>query len=246
MEEQLEQLGLSAKEARIYLVLLENPNQTATQIAQALGEKRTNTYMLLDQLQELKLVEVDAAKPVRVYSAANPTALQQLLQKRIAREQHAAAELQKALPTLRSMYALSTDKPGVVHMAGYDGFKVILEDTIRSSTEVQLIASNDVPNKPDELLEFRKLLVARKNAGVRVRAIFHSNEQNEEFRRLFAERGIELKFLGEQPFRGEVALYEDNVVFTVYEPSIVSTVITNTLIAETMRTVFEQLWEKAW
>jgi sugar-specific transcriptional regulator TrmB len=245
MDEQLQQLGLSAKEARVYLLLLEKPQQSAAGIAKELGEKRANTYMLLEQLAELHLVEVDETKPVRAYSAANPTALQKMLQRRLEREQHAAATLQKALPSLRSMYALASDKPGVVHMAGYDGFKAILDDQIRSSTDILLIASNDVPNKPEELVAFRKLLVARKNAGVRTRAIFHSGDRNDEFRRLFEERGIELRFLGEQPFRGEVALYEDNVVFTVYEPSLVSTVITNALIAETMRTLFEQLWNGA-
>lgn len=242
MEEQLEAIGLSDKEARIYLLLLERPNLTASELAQALDIKRPNAYALLEQLMALQLVETDDSSAIKRFTATHPSQLQRVVQKRIEHEQQAAAGLQKVLPTLRSQYALSANKPGVVHMAGVDGFMHLLDDMIRSSTEVLLIASNEVPQDEQVLSQFRDKMVSRVKAGVGTRALFHSSDQNEKFKYEFGERGVMLRFLHSSPFETDVAIYEDNVAFTVYKPTIITTVITNQTMAGTMREIFEQLW----
>lgn len=126
-------------------------------------------------------------------------------------------------------------------MAGSDGFERLLGDMVRSKTEVLLVASNDIPD--DETLKlFRQLLIERKNNGVKTRALFHRATYSERIKEEFNERGMEVRFIGDTPFKGEVALYEDNAVFTVYDPSLIVTVLTNKHIADTMRALFEQLW----
>ena len=245
MEETLIKLGLTLKEAKIYLKLLEQPHQTAADVAVAAREKRTNVYMLLDNLVEKGLAEASDKTAVREYSAADPSSLNKLLQAQQERQQQAQAALSAALPRLKTLYSLASDKPGVVHMAGMEGFKTLLDDMIRSKTEVLLVASNDLPVNTDDVRLFRERLVERKSAGVKTRALFHLDERRDMIQNEFAERGIETRFLGEQPFKGEVVIYEHNVAFTVYEPSLTITVITNEHIGATMRTLFEELWEKA-
>ena len=244
MEEVLLQLGLSDKESAVYLLLLQTPRQTAQQIAEQTEIARTNTYRVIDNLLEQKLIVRDDS-PVSKFSAAEPQALQELLADQQLTLKQTAKSLAATMPNFRSQYALSTDKPGVVHMAGSEGFERLLTDMVSSQTEVLLVASDDVPQDEATLQRFRELLIQRKNAGITTRALFHDAPYKDRIKKEFAERGIDARFIGDSPFRGEIAIYEDNVAFTVYDPSLITTVITNRHIAATQRALFEQLWQQA-
>lgn len=243
MEDILQQLGFTTKEAAVYRCLLERGSQTAAVVAKTCGEKRANTYVLLENLVTRGLATTSDDNPVRTFAAAHPSVLQKLIAEEQNRQLRLAAEFKAALPQLVSTYNLTNNKPGVVHMVGEEGFLTLLDNMTRSSTEVLLVASNKLPTDPRVLKRFRELLVERKKAGIKTRALFHHNAQESSFARLFAERGMDLRFLGDDEYTGELVIYEDNVVFTVYEPSLVVTVITNTAIAATMRQLFEHLWQ---
>lgn len=245
MEKLLYELGYSEKEAKLYLLLLEKGSMTATELAELSREKRSNTYMILEGLLAKEVIKADDSTPVRSFVALHPSVLKRQLEDNQDRTRQLLSSLETALPKLSAKYSLAQNRPGVTHMVGEDGFMTLLDDMVRSKTEVRLIASNKIPSDDAVLKNFRQLLLKRKQAGIRTRAIFHRDENSAVQKQLFAQRGIELRFLGETEFDGEVAIYEDNVAFTVYEPTLMVTVITNPSIAETMRTVFEELWAKA-
>lgn len=243
MEEILLQLGLSDKEATLYMLLLKTPYQTAQHLANQTGIQRTNVYRLLDNLLSQGIITNDDSA-VKRFAAAEPQTLQKLLQGKQNELKQTANSLSALMPAFRSQYSLSLDKPGVFHMAGPEGFERLLQDMVRSKTEVLLVASDDIPNDEDTLGRFRDLLTERKRNGIVTRALFHG-KPNETIRQAFADRGLDVRFIGDTPFKSEIALYEDNVAFTVYDPAIIVTVLTNTHIAATMRTIFEQLWAVA-
>lgn len=244
MEETLHQVGLNEKEAAIYLLLLKTPDLTAQQLAGATDIKRTNIYRLLDALIEQELVMPDNS-PIKRFRAAEPQSLQKLLRKKQEKLKQASQSLSSAIPTLRSQYSLSLNKPGVVHMAGSVGFEQLLTDMTTSETEVLLVASDDFPTDPVIADRFQELIMQRKACGITTRALFHDCEYKEAIRRKFHDRGFDVRFVGTTPFKGEVVLYEHNTAFTVYDPSLVTTIVTSQHITGTMRTLFEELWTVA-
>lgn len=244
MEEILLQLGLTDKEAALYLLLLQSPNQTAQKLADQTDIQRTNVYRLLDNLLAQGLITADDSS-VKRFAAAEPQSLQKLLRNKQMELKQTASSLSALMPSFRSQYSLSLDKPGVFHMAGSEGFERLLEDMVRSKTEVLLVASDDLPHDEQTLTRFRELLIERKNNGVPTRALFRNAQYSQRIKEEFNERGIDVRFIGDVPFKGEVALYEDNTTFTVYDPSLIVTIITNKYITDTMRTLFEQLWTVA-
>jgi sugar-specific transcriptional regulator TrmB len=246
MVDTLQQLGFTPKEAKVYLLIIENEAKTAADIAKLSGEKRANTYMILESLAAKKVIIPNDDTPVRTFSAKNPkVALRGLMEEALERQKQVQAALESALPNLNSRYTLANNRPGVTHMHGAEGFLTLLRDMTTSKTEVQLIASNRLPSDPAVLKEFRQLLLKRRNAGIKTRAIFHEDNNTPIQKELFARRGIEMRVLGEKEFDGEVVIYENNVAFTVYEPTLLVTVISNGAITETMNTLFEELWAKA-
>ncbi len=234
------QLGLSDKQIVLYEMLLKTPHQTAQKLADATGIKRTNVYRLLDELEREELIVADDRK-VKTFATSEPQALQKLLQRKQSVLKQTAGSLSAILPVLRSQYSLSIDRPGVVYMVGEDGLERLLLDMLHSKTEVLLVAG-DEPQDETMLKRFRELIMQRKENGVPTRALFHDGDHRERITKKFAERGFVTRFLKTPPFDSEVVLYEDNVVFSVYDPTLITTIITNKDFARTMRTLFEQLW----
>jgi sugar-specific transcriptional regulator TrmB len=244
MDKILSELGLSDGAIAVYTALLEVPNRSAQQLASETNLGRTNIYRILETLESQKLIIADDS-PVKKFSPADPEALKSLVREQQLDLKRTGESLISMLPQLRSQYALATGKPGVVHLSGDEGFLQLVEAAVASKTEVLLFASSYVPTDKNTLNRFRELLLERKQAGVRTRALFYSSPEDSLFRQLFSDRGIELRFIDSRPFTGEVSVYENNVVFATYEPSLVTTVITSEQIADTMRIVFEELWKNA-
>lgn len=240
MENVLREIGLQDNEATVYLQLLKNPLQTAQQLATQTDIKRTNVYRILDALLEQELIIKDDS-PVSRFSAAEPQSLQKLLQRRQNTLKQTASSLSAVMPQLRSQYSLSLNKPGVVYMTGDDGLERLLFDMVNSQTEVLLVAG-DEPRDADTRSRFRELIMQRKQNNVHTRALFHGGEHQARITHRFSERGFDVRFIGTTPFDSEVVIYEDSVAFSVYDPSLIITIITNKDFANTMRTLFEQLW----
>jgi len=246
MEELLQQLGFNPKESEFYMHLLNEGHKTAAQISTEMKEPRTNTYMVLESLAEKGVIEMGEAKKVRTYAAKDPSSLMALLKKQQESQKRLAAALQAELPRLKSVHALATDKPGVVHMNGLDGYKAMLNSVIQSGAkEVLVIPSDEILNYPDVYEVLKSSLFARKAQGIPSRAIFPESVRLLLDMAQFKERDFALRFIGNEEFPGEVAIYGDSVVFTVYHPTLMNTVITNASIARTMRILFEQLWANA-
>ena len=75
IELELRKIGLSEKEARIYLVLLELGNIPIQEIAQKVNLSRPTVYRILDDLQEKGLITKEKKKQVRYVAANSPDEL---------------------------------------------------------------------------------------------------------------------------------------------------------------------------
>lgn len=243
MKTVLKQLGLNEKEARFYMYLLKDGSKSASEISKALKESRTNTYMVLNSLMQEKMVEERPGSKVRRYIPANPEKLKNLiaLKQQQLRQSHAA--LSAALPGLSSMYRLGTHKPGVVYLEGIEGFQTFLEDIYKSGKTVHLLASDIVPQVEDAWAILEKETRRRASRGVKTKAIFHKQVKKILDREVFKTKGFELRFWTEKPLEGEIVVYGNKVAFTAYRPAIITTVITNDVLADTFLIVFNQLWK---
>lgn len=68
----LENLGLSEKEAKVYLALLELGQASAYRVAQKSGVKKPTTYVLLDELRKKELVVKMPGSTAQMFIAKSP------------------------------------------------------------------------------------------------------------------------------------------------------------------------------
>lgn len=138
--QQLTEIGLTTAQAKAYLELLKHQSLTPPELAKLIGEKRTNTYSVLDKLVEIKLaILLDGKK--KAYKASNPSNLEDFAKaKRIESEEH-EQQARHMLPELMTMYFKSNSEPGIRFFKGKNELKKIYDEQIASKETLYLIRS---------------------------------------------------------------------------------------------------------
>ena len=128
----LNQIGLTEKEAKIYLALLETGNQAASIIAKKSGVNRTTCYMILTDLKDKGLITTSNIGSTQYFQALDPTFLLTYIQK--AKNKLAIQEnmLQQNMQYLENIQAKNTNKPKVKFYEGEAGILNLYLDTLKA------------------------------------------------------------------------------------------------------------------
>lgn len=100
--ENLTQLGLSEKEALLYLLLLRNGPSPASSLAKRLQIKRVSLYPVLESLTERGLVDYEQTPLGRRYIPHDPVCLLDLLEKESAELRHRLEIAKKCVEKLQA------------------------------------------------------------------------------------------------------------------------------------------------
>jgi sugar-specific transcriptional regulator TrmB len=112
----LRDIGMTEKEARIYLALLELGEGTATSIAKKAELKRPIVYVTLEKLHKQGYVSPTGQAKIQRFTAADPLQI-------FNSEQTRLTNLKYMLPLLRSLYSKPNYKPRFNY---YEGKEAIL------------------------------------------------------------------------------------------------------------------------
>ncbi len=121
--EQLKELGIEGKRAKIYLSLLQTGAASASEIAKSTKLKRPTVYDLLDDLIENKLVSMSFSGNMKIFSAEDPASIISELKEKLAKAE-------TLVPGLQALYSQSPRKPRIRYYEGIDGIKTVCEDIL--------------------------------------------------------------------------------------------------------------------
>ena len=125
-ESNLKLLGLSDKEAKVYLALLELGATTVIQIAQKAGVNRPTAYVQIETLTGLGLVSSYMKGKKRFFAAEPPERLGELIELKKSEIKDQQDRLQEILPELEMLFTTSGERPIVRFFEGREGIKAIL------------------------------------------------------------------------------------------------------------------------
>lgn len=125
LEKLLERLGLSQKEARVYLALLELGKDTVQNIGKKAKVARPTTYVILEKLLDLGLVSVADENKKTLFVAESPKELEKLLKQQEQDFEYRRQELNDQLDQLLAIYNASGSKPIVRYFEGPEGLKAL-------------------------------------------------------------------------------------------------------------------------
>lgn len=121
MEQALIKLGLSEKEAKVYLATLELGEDTVQNIAKKAGVNRATTYVILEKLMGLGLVSSIEHDKKTKFIAESPTELGNILEEEKRQVDSRKHHLDEAMSQLMAVYNTKKGKPVVRYFEGAEG-----------------------------------------------------------------------------------------------------------------------------
>jgi sugar-specific transcriptional regulator TrmB len=229
-------LGLTKKEAQVYLATLENGQSPASHIAQQARINRVTTYGILEKLFQKGFVEQHEKNGTRHFQAIDPAVLNENLQQK-------AEEFAASLPLLKSIMGHPEHRPTVRFFEGIDGIKRAYKETLKSRTEICNYAnSRNIRNHwPDYDESYVK---KRKVAGVFLRGIFPKDKQGKQVQKTDKDYHRETKLLPADYFNveNEIKIFDGKMLITSFEPHTFAIIIESSAVYETQKQIFEIVW----
>jgi len=128
-DELLQTIGLTDKEAKTYLAILELGQSTIKPIALRAGLHRTSVYNFIDRLVELGIITQSEIRG-RMHYKANPP------EKLIEIQKERTRLLEKSLPQFLSVYNEKSAKPKISYFEGAEQIKNIGREVLACKREV--------------------------------------------------------------------------------------------------------------
>jgi HTH-type transcriptional regulator, sugar sensing transcriptional regulator len=123
---QIEELGLSNKEARVYVASLALGPSSVQRIADHSSIKRVTTYVILESLLGLGLVSQSTKGKKTYFNAEDPTNLHRLLEKREQELKDQRHNFDQILPKLKSLGSMPKDTSTVRFYDSTEGIMTIM------------------------------------------------------------------------------------------------------------------------
>ncbi len=232
----LENIGLTNKEAKVYLAALEVGTSPISKIATKAKINRVTTYDITEKLIKRGLINFFTKAKIKFFTATDPEIVVNEYNKRME-------DLQKALPELKRLHG-ETIHPKVRYYEGLEGIKSIYADTLTSKTEI-LNYCNSKETRREWAAYDDEYVKERANRKIFLRGIAPNDEygklahaQDEQFLREIRLSSKEL-----YNFTNEINIYDDKVAIISFKDELIGMIIESPEIANTQRALFAMIWE---
>jgi len=231
--------GLTEKQAKVYLTLLELSRALPSTISRKSGIKRPTVYVILEQLQEMGLAGHLKKGKNLYFTAVDPQALVEDQERRLQ-------VLNDHLPELKQLKQKYQVTPQMTILEGREGIIQIMEDTLTTSGEILCWSNADLAVNTF-LKDYHPTYLKKKiKKKIWTKCLFLQDQMGLRFK----ERSdVELREVYLIPrdkffFENEINIYDDKVSIISHKDN-VGMIIQNQAIADTQRAIFNFAFEYA-
>lgn len=246
MLRELQDIGLTEKEARVYSAALELGPATADQLAKHSKIVRSTTYVQLESLMKKGLMSTYEQGKKTFFAPESPELLKRFLLKQ--KEDIGAKEkdLASFLPEMLRQFEGAGERPVVRYFSGKEGITATREEVLTSKDKhAYTIFSYEHLAKLYSEKELDDYSNRRRALGIHSKGIH-------VYKSYFSKAGIdtltERRFLRPEifPFSTvEITIFDNKTSIRSLEGTVFGMIIESKHIAEGMKTIFNFLWERA-
>lgn len=244
---ELKHLGLSDKEAQVYLSSLELGPAPVQDISHKSKVNRATTYVMIESLSARGLMSTFVKGKKRYYSAESPDRLLSIVrvQQKELEEKH--TELEKTLPLLLALYNAEGAKPQIRYLEGVEGLRTLRETFEKLDGEfLQILQIDDALVSEEFAVERERHVSTLKYHQTKHKIIAVTNNPDV----ITDEHGVgngEWRIVPatEFPLHGEITIRGNHVFLFSYRSAVLSVVIISKEISDAMRALFNLAWKGA-
>ena len=239
----LEEFGLTEKEAKLYLALLELGQSTSSDLIKKLDYYSKTVYELLEKLMKKGLVSYVIKSNIKYFEAVNPEKFLDILKEEENNIKEMENKIKEILPELKKLREINKEKQEANIYSGKKGMKSVFEDALKKNNEILVFGGG---GKSKELGSYYKLWnKLRAKNKIKLRLLWNEDLRNkkDEIKDL---KLVELKFLPKEFENPAPAMiYKDKVAITIWSEEPIATLIKSKEINKSFRNYFELLWKIA-
>ncbi len=249
IKETLESLGLSDKEAQVYLALLPVGSAPASVLGNRTGINRSTAQYICQQLAKKGLIKALEKNNTFIYSPESPDKLLYLLNLQKAALEEKEHQTNRIIGDLKAMINPMAVLPKVKFFEGADGLIEMLEDVIQENKP--LYGALQLDEQMDErILDYAINVYTPKRAALKnpAKFLFNDNKLTRDYQDndSSVNRISLLLPVKEFPFEACCHIYGDKVAFYSYRKNDLSGVlIQNPQINKLMMSIFRAAWNYA-
>lgn len=243
---ELKHLGLSEKEAQVYLSALELGPAPVQDISHKAKVNRATTYVMIEALSARGLMSTFVKGKKRFYVPESPERLLSILriQQKELEEKH--DEFQKTLPMLLALFNAEGAKPQIRYLEGLEGLKTLRETFEKMEGEfVQIVPYDDVLLAQEILQDLerhaRELHAAK--TPHRVLAVMEHPDRSKIPH--VGDGEVRIVSTKDFPMHGEITVRGNHVFLFSYKSAMLAVVIISKEIADAVRGLFNLAWKGA-
>jgi predicted transcriptional regulator len=235
----LEKIGLSPREAAVYLAAISLGECGMSELASKSGIQRTSAYVTVESLEQKGLIGTFKTKRGTRYLAKDPKFMLEELQRN-------TDLLEQVLPELSALQKKSVVKPVVTYYEGVDAYIRAVELCLKkSNTTIRHIGSIAEGHKTlGEDYDFKYFAPTRIKKHIYLKALYTPDTPHSLGGR--ADDGMlrEILFLpASYPMKTLTLIFGSTVVISTTRKTLVTVVIESDEIAEAERSKFDLLFD---
>jgi sugar-specific transcriptional regulator TrmB len=242
MEKELEELGLTRNESKIYIFLLKNCETTTGSIIKETKIANSRVYESLNSLIEKSLVTYNIQRDGKHFKAAEPDVLKE-------KERERKEKIEKIVPLLHNLISEKEDKTTTSVYEGFEGFKTafkrIIDDCEVGGT-IQVLGFSQPEYKSENLNLFLNN-INLKSIEKKQKLKIISDISSKNFQKDIAKaKNSEIRYMPKGYISpAAIDIFQDYAYIFMWEEKPYVFMIKNKQIADSFKTYFEFLWKIA-
>jgi sugar-specific transcriptional regulator TrmB len=238
-------IGISEKEAKIYIHLLSFDSANISEISKKTGINRTTIYPLIDSLLEKGLVEEVLENDKNKIRALSPEKIETFIENQKLMLYEKSKIVKSMIPKFKAVYRGDGQRPIVEY---YDGKEEILQsakDAVSNkilNESVYIIYPRDEIEKNFSEQDLKNVKEERIKRGIDINSIY-TYVGDKEYSSSLTKNRIKLD-QKKYPIKSEIGVYGDSVRIHIFGKTPGTIFIKSNDVAQTVKTMFKLIFDK--
>lgn len=232
-------IGLSEKEAEVYLSSMSLGPSTISEISKASGIKRTTVYSIFEDLAKRGLMREEVRGWKKLYAAEGPEKLESIIDQM-------KTGIRQNMPEFSALYNLHSSGAFIKYYEGLENVKNVYNDLLKDlkiHDDYLIIGDLDRWFEQDRDF-FEDFIWRRAKLNIKIRMLLPESEKSREHKKIGKNIGAEIRILpADYKLTTNMVIVPGKVIINQLVPPIMVTVIQNENIVQMNRELFEIIWK---